>query len=207
MCQCWPHNNYLTAAGIFEEQDPPRETHSYREPLVAHVEIYSFAKYHLLFELQELALQRMIVTLRKLDCSLEYAEQELTEVIEFVYDTIPSDGKDEEPMRKLLFQFAAANYTSILHGSFEALVVRGGDFGLDLARKLSRRLLAHGVSGELAEDEFDHRIQNLEQQLQEKDKEIKSLNTSLSDSFIWGHGTVLIRKEDDVKESASGIEK
>lgn len=120
--------------------------------------------------------------------AVEDAEQELTEVIESAYDTIPSDGEDEEPMGKLLCQFAATNYTSILHGRFEALIVRGGDFGLDIARKLSRRLLAHGASGEIAEDECDHRIETLEQQLRERDMEIKSLNASLHDSFAWGRG-------------------
>lgn len=83
-------------------------------------------------------------------------------------------------MRKLLSQFAAINYTSILHGSFEALVGRGGDFGLDLARKLSRRLLVHGVSGESAEDEFDHRIRNVELEVQQRDREIESLNAQLN---------------------------
>lgn len=181
-------STYKTAAGVFEEQSFPHETFSYRDPLLAHAEVYSFAKYHLLFKLQQLALQRMIITLRKLDCSVEYAEQELTELIEFVYDNISADQDGEEPMRKLLSQFAAINYTSILHGSFEALVGRGGDFGLDLARKLSRRLLAHGVSGESAEDKFDDRIWNVELQVQQRDREIESLNAQLKDSFVWGRG-------------------
>ncbi|EXJ66221.1 uncharacterized protein A1O5_10837 [Cladophialophora psammophila CBS 110553] len=129
-----------TAGGAFEEHDFPYETYSYREPLLAHVKVYSFAKYYLLPGLQELALQRMIMTLRKVDCSLKYGEVELADPIEFVYRNIPVHGDGEEPMRKLLSQFAAANYTSLLHGSFEALFARGGDFTLDLARKLSRRL-------------------------------------------------------------------
>ncbi len=82
---------------------------------------------------------------------MEFAEQELTKAIEYVHDNIPADKGNEEPMRKLLSQFAAANYTALFHGSFEALVTRGGSFTLDLARKLSRRLLAHGVSAGLVE--------------------------------------------------------
>jgi hypothetical protein len=179
---------YKTAAGVFESQEFPHEAFSYLEPLLAHVEVYSFAKYHLLSGLQELALQRTIVTLRKLNCSVESAEQELTKAIEYVYDNIPADKGNEEPMRKLLSQFAAANYTSLLHGSFEALITRGGDFTLDLARKLSRRLLAHGVSADLVEDELEGRIQNLELQVQERDQEIKTLNASLNDTSIWGRG-------------------
>lgn len=100
----------------------------------------------------------MILTLRKINCLVEYTEQELVETIKYIYDNVPTDGKDEELMRKLLSHFTATHYTSLLHGSFKALFLRGGDFTLDLARKLSRRLLAHGVSGELAEDELERRI-------------------------------------------------
>lgn len=75
---------YKTAAGVFEDRKFPHEAFSYLEPLFAHVEVYSFAKYHSLSGLQELALQRTIVTLRKLNCSLPVTEQELTKAIEFV---------------------------------------------------------------------------------------------------------------------------
>lgn len=157
---------YKTAAGVFEDWKFPHEAFSYLEPLLAHVEVYSFAKYHSLSGLQQLALQRTIVTLRKLNCSLPVAEQELTKAIEFVYDSIPADSNDEEPMRKLFSQFAAENYTSLLHGSFEALITRGGDFALDLARKLSRRFLAREVSAAFAKDELAGSIQRLKLQVE-----------------------------------------
>lgn len=144
-----------TAIGDFEEREFPHETFSYREALLAHVEVYHFAKDYLLMELQELALQRMMVTLGKLDCSVKHAEEELTEVVGFVYDNISCDQDGQEPMRKLVSQFVAFHFTSLLHGSFEELVGRGGDFGLDLARKLRQRLVAHEVSGVLAKDKFD----------------------------------------------------
>lgn len=176
---------YKTAAGFLVDREFPHEAFSYLEPLLARVEVYKFAKYHLLSGLQELALQRIIVTPRRLDCSVEFAEQELTKAVESVYGSIPTDIGNEEPMRKLLSQFAAAKYTSLSHGSFEALIIRGGDFALDLARKLSRRLLAHGV---LAEDELEARIQDLELQMQDRDREIKNLRASLIDTSVWGRG-------------------
>ena len=103
----------------------------------------------------------MILTFRKLDCSGKHAEQELAEVIEFVYQNTPASGEDEELMRKLLSQFAAINYTTLSHDKFEVLFTHGGDFALDLARKLSRRFSAHGVSAELEEEEHEHRIYGL----------------------------------------------
>ncbi|KIV84208.1 hypothetical protein PV11_06175, partial [Exophiala sideris] len=127
---------YKTAAGVSEEHEFPHDTFSYREPLLAHVEVYSFAKYHLLQPLQDLALQRMIITLRKLDCLAKEAEQELAVVIEYVYNNVPADRDEEEPARELFSQFAAVNLTDLLHGSFDALVARCGDFALDLTRKL-----------------------------------------------------------------------
>ncbi|KAH0834571.1 hypothetical protein FOPE_03683 [Fonsecaea pedrosoi] len=176
-----------TAAGVFEGLEFPHKDFSYWEPLLAHLEVYSFAKYHLLSELQELALQRSIVTLRKMDCTVEFAEQEVSKAIEFVYANIPADRGNEEPMRKLLSQFAAINYTSLMHGSFEALITRGGDFALDLARKLSRRLLARD-SDALVQDELEDRIRNLEARLQERDREIQKLNGSLNDASDWDWG-------------------
>lgn len=175
---------YKTATGFFEEGKFPHKTFSYREPLLAHVQVYSFGKYHLLLGLQELALQRMIATLKKLDCSVKHAEQELAETIDFAYDHIPADGNNE-PMRKLLSLFAATNYTSLLHGNFEALVAHGGDFTLDLARELSRRLLEHGVSAKLVKDELEDHIHNLERQVQERDQEIKSLNPWPNATSTW----------------------
>ena len=83
-------------------------------------------------------------------------------------------------MRKVRSQFAATNYTSLLHGSFETLVARGGDFTFDLARKLCRRLKAHGFSGGMVEDQLER--------MRERDQEIKSLNASLNESLIWGRG-------------------
>lgn len=179
---------YKTAAGVFEGQEFPHQSFSYWEPLLAHVEVYSFANYHLLSGLQELALQRTIITLRKLDCTVESAEQELANIIEFVYDNVPVGSNGEEPMRKLLCQYAAANYTSLLHGSFEVFITGGGDFTRDLARKLSRRLLAHGMSADMVEDDLTGQIQDLELQVQERDQEIKSLKTSLDETMIWGRG-------------------
>ena len=74
--------------------------------------------------------------LRKIDCSVEDAQEELSDVIEFVYDHIPVSGSDEEPMRKLLAQFAAINYTSLLAGKFEELLSQGGEFALRKVRRM-----------------------------------------------------------------------
>ncbi|KIW81841.1 hypothetical protein Z517_04867 [Fonsecaea pedrosoi CBS 271.37] len=178
---------HKTAAGVFEGLEFPHKDFSYWEPLLTHLDVYSFAKYHLLSELQEIALQRSIITLRKMDCTVEFAEQEVSKAVEFVYANIPADRGNEEPMRKLLSQFAAINYTSLMHGSFEALITRGGDFALDLARKLSRRLLARD-SDALVQDELEDRIRNLEAQLQERDREIQKLNGSLNNASDWDWG-------------------
>ena len=97
----------------------------------------------------------MTQTLRKVDCTVEYAQEELSDVIELVYDHIPVIGSDEEPMGKLLSQYAVINYTSLLAGKFEEVLGRGGEFALALARKLSRRLSAHGAAAEMKSDDVD----------------------------------------------------
>ena len=102
----------------------------------------------------------------------------LTTFIEYVYDNVPADGKHEESTRKPLSQSAATNFISLLHGSFEALFARGGDFALDLARKLSRRLLAHGVSGEWQKTNWKVIYKTLELQVQDRDEKFKWLTLS-----------------------------
>ena len=177
-----------TAGGLFEDQDFPYQKYSYQAPMFAHAEVYSFAKYHLLPALQNLALQRMTQTLRSIDCSVDDAEEELSAIIEYVYDNIESNGEDEEPMQKLLSQFAAIHYPALLHGNFEELFSRGGDFTRDVARKLSRRLAAHGVAAETEDDKVGCRIEGLENQVEERDASIRSLTASLNDATAWGRG-------------------
>lgn len=102
------------------------------------------AKRDLLPALEDLALQRITQSLRVVDCSVKYAADELSEVTEFVWDNIPASEDHEEPMQNLLSQSAKIYYTSLLHGRFEKLSCRGGEITRDVARKLSRRLSAHG---------------------------------------------------------------
>jgi hypothetical protein len=177
-----------TAGGVFDDQDFPYQKYSYYAPLFAHAEVYSFAKYHLLSALQMLALQRITQTLRNIDCSVEHAGEELSAIIEYAYNNIESSGDDEEPMQKILSQFATIHYTALLHGKFEELFVRGGEFTRDVARKLSRRISAHGVAAEIEDDEMGCRIENLENQIRERDVSIRSLSVSLNDTTAWGRG-------------------
>ena len=116
----------------------------------------------------------MTQTLRDIDCAVNHAQEELAEVVQFVYNHIPASVSDEEPVLKLLSQFAAIKFTFLLHGSFAELVGQGGDFTLSLARKLSRRLAAHGT--EVEGDALERRIEALETQVREKDETIRTLN-------------------------------
>ena len=86
-----------TEGGMFEDQDFPFRGYSYRAPLFAHAEVYDFTKYHQLSDLQQLALRRMMQALRKMDCSVEHAQEELSDVIEFVYGHVPISESVEEP--------------------------------------------------------------------------------------------------------------
>jgi hypothetical protein len=177
-----------TAGGYFNGENFPYLDFSYQAPLLAHAEVYAFAKYHHLPSLQRLALQRMTQTLRNIDCAVNHAQEELAEVVQFVYNHIPAGVSDEEPMLKLLSQFAAINYTFLLHGSFAELVGQGGDFTLSLARKLSRRLAAHGATAELEGDALERRIEALESQVREKDETIRTLNGDINDAWSWAGG-------------------
>ena len=77
------------------------------------------------------------------------------EVIGFVFDNVSASGSEEEPMRKLLSQLGAINYTPLLTGKFEELLSRGGDSAVSLGRKLVQRLTAHEVTADSKGDDLE----------------------------------------------------
>jgi hypothetical protein len=70
----------------------------------------------------------------------------------YVYNNTLSHESHEEPIRKLVSQFAAIHYTDLMTGEFEGFFSRGGDFTLDVARKISRRLAVSGGSTKMLEE-------------------------------------------------------
>jgi hypothetical protein len=179
-----PVEAYKTAAGVFEGASFPYANHCYLGLLLAHARVYSFARYHLLPSLQKVALQRLTQVLRRMDCSETHAVPEISELIRFVYDHTSTTSTNEEPLRKLVSQFAAINYTSLMKGEFEEQICQVDDFAIDLGRRVRRRLLASGESTRALEQEIDDletQMHKLKVQAEEQTSEIQRLRQEVEE--------------------------
>ena len=176
-----------TFAGMFADGDFPYHQYSYKAPLLAHAQVYCFADCYFLEPLKNLALQRLSQTLRRVDCEFAAASNEIAGLTRYIYENTRSDTP-EEPLRKLVSQFATINYTSLLHDDFEDLVCRGGDFTRDVARKLLRRLTSHHRASEIDEEASDESLHQLQLRLSQKEDEVKRLEEEVSDANAWGRG-------------------
>lgn len=176
-----------TFAGTFADSDFPYNKYSYAKTLIAHAQVYCFADCHLLEPLKELALQLLSQTLRRVDCEFAPASNEIAELASYVYEHTRGDTPDE-PLRKVVSQFATINYTSLLHDDFEDLICQGGDFTRDVSRKLLRRLGSHRRAAEFDEQASVESLHQLQLRLSEKDDKIRGLEGQLREANAWGRG-------------------
>lgn len=88
--------------------------------------------------LEDLALQRLAQLLLKCDTPTDPFFLRFTDAIRLVYDSTPT-SKLNDPARELLSQYVALKHT-ILSMSLRALIAEGGDFMIDVTRKLARRI-------------------------------------------------------------------
>lgn len=119
----------------------------YKDALLSHAKVYSLAQYKSVDALRVLALRRVFLTLMKIDPlpsspkPNSSAVPNFIELANFVYLNTDSLVSSEEPLRKLISQFAAHNLQA-LQGSPEMTdLMREGDFVNELMPKICRRLI------------------------------------------------------------------
>jgi hypothetical protein len=183
-----PSERIRTAAGRLEECSFAYSTHRYGVTLLAHARIYTFAQCHFVAELQEFSLQRLTQALKYIDCTQAHAVSDVTPLMDYVYSNTLNHESREEPIRKLVSQFAAIHYTDLMTGEFEEVFSRGGDFTLDVARKISRRLAVSGVSTKTLEEELDDledQIRKLKLVAEDREAQLTRLRLELAE---WQNG-------------------
>jgi hypothetical protein len=186
-----PSERIRTAAGRLEECSFASSSHRYGATLLAHARVYVFAQYHLVAQLQTFSLQRLTQALRYIDCTQAHAVSDVTPLMEYVYKNTPSHVSRAEPIRRLVSQFAAIHYTDLMTGEFEKFFGEGGDFTLDVARKISRRLAVSGESTKMLEEEMDDlegQIRKLKLVAEERDDELTRLRRELAEWQNGGRG-------------------
>lgn len=156
--QCLPRSppvNQNTDAERLECFAP--DQHDYKSALLSHSTVYALARYKAVDSLQVLALRRLMMTLSSIspirpDSRLPSG---VIDLVKYVYSHTDALNSSEEPLRRLISQFAALNFPALQTGvEFAELMSEGGDFVNDLMVKVSRRLVAaeRGLGVSMASD-------------------------------------------------------
>lgn len=117
--------------------------HDYKEALLAHAKVYALAHYKSVNHLRSLALKRLLMTLSRLSPvqTSSHIALNIIDLVNYVYAHTDALASTEEPLRRLVSQFAALNFTELVSKDEMAeFIAEGGDFVKDLMGKVSRRL-------------------------------------------------------------------
>jgi hypothetical protein len=93
-----PPERIQTAAGRLEECSFAYSRYHYGGTLLAHAQVYTFAQYHFVAQLQTFALQRLMQALRYIDCTQAHAVCDITPLIRYVYNNTVHNESREEPI-------------------------------------------------------------------------------------------------------------
>lgn len=112
----------------------------YEHTLLTNAKLYVMADYFLLSELQNLTLHYLRSSLLKIKPLIPESPQmsNVAHLIEYVYEHTVEHTTGENPMRKLVSQYAALQFAYLKGGEIRQLMVKGGDFVPDLMKKVQR---------------------------------------------------------------------
>ncbi|KAL1854993.1 hypothetical protein Plec18170_004405 [Paecilomyces lecythidis] len=129
-----------TAAGVFD-QASKQEKENIGVEILTHAKVYIFAHYFSVHELEKLALQRLTQVLAALnDVKMQDLFPQLAEAIYVVYGGTLNSEQHQDPARRLLSQFVALRNDLLSCEDFYILLADGGEFSIDVTRKLVRRI-------------------------------------------------------------------
>lgn len=145
----------------------------YGEVLLAHAKVYSLAQNQEVEALRNLSCKHLLSTLLRIG-SVEPGWQvtvDFIALLRYVYShTVLSPGDSEEPLQKIVSQFAALNFPALQsRDEMTELIREGGKLASDLMSKVYKRL-AHSESLLLEVPTLRAKVQCLEevQRLEEK---------------------------------------
>lgn len=118
----------------------------YKDALLSHAKVYCLAQYKSVDALRILALRRVFLTLMKIDPLPppkpdSSAVPSFIELANLVYSNTDSLVSSEEPLRKMVSQFAAHNLPALQSSPEMTDLMGEGDFVNDLMPKICRRLI------------------------------------------------------------------
>lgn len=186
-----PAETSRTAAGAFRKAAFQNRDDSIGASSLVHAKVYTFAHQFLLFDLEELALQRLTQALLVNDTQTSSLFPHLVDTIHHVYKSTPSANLHDNPARKLLSQYVALRYTTFSDENLDMLISEGGEFMIDLSHKLARRLSMGGSSTESLEkqiDELQVNVNGLEIECQNKEIQLEKAKQEIAEWESWNRG-------------------
>ncbi|KAJ6117865.1 hypothetical protein N7523_005616 [Penicillium sp. IBT 18751x] len=145
---------------------------------LTHAKVYSFAHIYLLSDFENFALSRLTEVLAVLQHKQLSMLPELAEAIRLIYHKTPKQS--DNSARNLLSQFVALKFTALLGDQLEMLMADGGEFAVDVTRKLARKLLADPLEEKI--DELSLKVSALESECLGMEKD---LNTAREEVNGW----------------------
>lgn len=139
-----------TDAAKLEKFDP--SCYDYKEALLSHAKVYVLAHYKSIDSLQTLALQRLLMTLSRINPINPYSHIALNivDLVSYVYSNTDNPANSEEPLRRLISQFVALNFSALqTKEEVMELMGEGGDFVKDVMSKIGRVLRALAVNPDI----------------------------------------------------------
>lgn len=119
--------------------EDPWSSLDYTEILLCHAQLYVFAKKYDVVGLKDLVLCRMHSVLKVMSSFSQI--RKIVPIVEHIYQNIPSMTNSNEPMRDLLTHFVAWKFKTLMgEEGFREYFVKGGDFVIDVCRKVGGRL-------------------------------------------------------------------
>lgn len=117
--------------------------YDFKKALLSHAKVYALAHYKSVNLLRILALKRLLATLSRISPIQpnSHITLNIIDLINYVYSHTDYLASSEEPLRKLVSQFAALNFTALYtKDEMAEFIAEGGDFVKDLMGKVNRRL-------------------------------------------------------------------
>lgn len=178
-----PAETMQTAAAAFMKE-PSACDEGLGDIALIHAKVYCFAHQFLFSRLEDLALQRLTQLLLKCDTPTDLFFLGLADAIRLIYDSTPKSTPNN-PARELLSQYVALKYTILSETSLRALIAEGGDFMIDVTRKLARRISISGTSTRSLEDYIDELQMNVLRLEQHTEKQACLLKRAEEEILEW----------------------
>lgn len=142
--RCLRHGSLDSAKAVtkgLESFEPSQ--YDYREALLSHAKVYALAHYKSVNLLRALALKHLITTLSRISPVQPNSHiiSNVIDLVNYVYSHTDALANSEEPLRRLVSQFSALNFTALYtKDEMAEFISEGGDFVKDLMSKVNRRL-------------------------------------------------------------------